>query len=270
MINLDVISTEVRASFSSASLKEDGDVIVVGTHNACFGNLEKAQMFLPVYREFVTRHHLLAWQEVDQQFLETIAAAGEHYTAYCTVPNSRGQAVGFTVHRRLQVVQTETYTQFQNINGIADLRPALRLDLRDKASGLTATALVVHFKSNHGGALATREVRRKQAIALVESMHTNDKFSLMLGDFNQLLEVDCDAAALISDGFSLAPRYDRASTHVNGGRLDGMLIKNLPANAKIAGYRVRNFWRNDKIGCVLSDHGLLSWNIIVARPPGHQ
>ncbi len=264
--NLDVIHSEVLGSLSSNTPVNDHEkVLVVGTHNAAYGNREKAQTFLPVYREFVTRHHLLAWQEVDREFLELVADAGEHYTAYCTDANSRGQAVGFTVHRRLQVVNSEIYSQLQNINNLPDLRPALRLDLCDRATGLKTTAIVVHYKSNYGGVLSTRSVRRQQAKAQAEAMQIRDEFAICLGDYNQLLEVAGDADPLIFDGFSLFPRYDRASTHVNGERVDGMFIKNVPANVKVTGYKVRNFWRNSKIGGALSDHGLLSWKIVVRQ-----
>ncbi len=263
MKNLDLIHSEVLRSLSSVTVNDDDDTLVIGTHNAAFGNREKAQIFSPVYREFVTRHHLLAWQEVDPEFLELVADAGEHYTAYCTLPNSRGQAVGFTVHKRLQVVNTVIYRQVQNINNVPDLRPALRLDLCDKATGLKTSATVVHYKSNYGGVRANSPVRRQQAKAQAEAMQIRDEFAIILGDYNQHLEVADDADPLISEGFSLCPRYDRACTHTSGARLDGMLIKNVPANVKITCYKVRNFWRNSKIGCALSDHGLLSWKIVV-------
>lgn len=263
--NLDVIYSEVLRSLCAVSVLDDDNILVVGTHNAAYGNKEKANIFLPVYREFVSRHHLLAWQEVDQQFLELVADAAEHYTAYYTSPNSRGQAIGFTVHRRLQVLNTEIYHQLQDINNIPDLRPALRLDLLDRTTGLRITATVIHYKSNYGGVRATSPVRRQQAKAQAEAMQIQDEFAMCLGDYNQQLEMSNDADPLISDGFSAFPRYDRASTHVNGERVDGMFLKNVPANVKITCYKVRNFWRNSKIGSVLSDHGLLSWKIVV-RP----
>ena len=262
MNNLDLIYSEVLRSLCAVKVNDDDNVLIVGTHNAFYGNREKAQMFLPVYREFVTRHHLLAWQEVDQQFLELVAEAGEHYTAYCTSANSRGQAIGFTVHRRFEVLNTETYSQLQNINGIPDLRAALRLDLRDKTTGLRTTATVIHYKSNYGGARATSPVRRQQAKVHAEAMQIKDEFAICLGDYNHQLEVASDADPLIDNGFSLFPRYDRASTHSSGLRIDGMFIKNVPADVKVTGYKVRNFWRNTKIGCALSDHGLLSWKIV--------
>jgi pSer/pThr/pTyr-binding forkhead associated (FHA) protein len=258
-----VIYCEVLRSLSAVSVHDDDNVLVVGTHNAAYGNEEKANKFLPVYREFVSRHHLLAWQEIDQQFLELVAGSAEHYTAYCTSPNSRGQAIGFTIHRRLQVINTEIYSQVQDINSIVDLRPALRLDLRDLTTGLRITAMVVHYKSSHGGVRATSPVRRQQAKAQADAMQIQDEFALCVGDYNQQLEISDDIDPLIRDGFSVFPRCDRASTHVSGGRVDGLLIKNVPANVKITGYKVRNFWRNSKIGCSLSDHGLLSWKIVV-------
>jgi hypothetical protein len=258
----DSIQSEVLSRLGAANKRHAANILEIGTHNAAFGNQEKALDFLPVYREFVARHHLLAWQEVDGPFLDTVAEAANDYTAYCTTPNSRGQAIGFTVHKRLQVVSQQIYSQLQNINGIPDLRPALRLNLLDTLTGLKMAATVVHYKSNYGGVRANIPVRRQQALVHAECMQIRDEFAVCLGDFNHQLELCSDADPLRADGFKLFPQYDRANTHAFGERLDGMFVKNVPANVKITHYKVRNFWRNSKIGCVLSDHGLLSWRII--------
>lgn len=265
MSSVETIHSEIlRCLTSSGHVNHDKNILVVGTHNALYGNREKAQQHLPVYREFVRRHHLLAWQEVDQQFLELIADASEDYAAYWTEPNSRGQAIGFTVHKRLQVTGTTIFTEMQNIGDIPDLRPALCLDLKDRTTGLNMTALVVHFKSNHGGAVASRDIRYQQAKAQGEAMQRSDKFTICLGDFNQILEVASDTDPLLSQGFRLVPRYDQASTHASGDRMDGMFVKNIPPGVKITRYKVRNFWRNNLVGCAFSDHGLLTWNIRIA------
>ena len=258
------ISAEVlRVLGKSRRRIEDGNALVVGSHNASYGNRKKGEAFLPAYREFVGRHHLLAWQEVDREFLDFIAHAAGNYSAVCTEPNSRGQAVGFTVHNRLKVLSTKVYSEFRNINGFPDLRPALRLDLLDTKTNLELVALVVHYKSNLGGSKATTPVRLKQATTHAEVLQIKDEFAICLGDYNHNLEFASDADPLRSDGFFAFPRHDRASTHASAGRIDGMFVKNVPANVKLSGYRVRNFWRNRKVGCALSDHGLLSWNIVI-------
>jgi hypothetical protein len=259
----EVIYAEVLRSLSSATVSDSDKTILIGTHNAFYGNRDKAQSLLPVYREFVTRHHLLAWQEVDQNFLEHVASTSKDYKAYFTEANSRGQAIGFTVHRRLEVVNTVIYNQIQNIMHVPDLRPALRLDLYDKVTGLRTTAIVIHYKSDHGGGLRARPVRYQQAKAQIEATQIGDEFAICLGDYNQHLGVSTDTDPLLADGYSLCPRYDRTSTHANGGRIDGMFIKNVPPNVKITRYKVRKFWRNDKIGCVLSDHALVSWKLVI-------
>jgi hypothetical protein len=259
----DVIYAEVLRSLSPAKASASDRTLAIATHNAFYGNKEKAQSLLPVYREFVTRHHLLAWQEVDQNFLEQVAATSKDYRAYITDANSRGQAIGFTVHRRLEVVKTVIYNQLQNIMGVPDLRPALRLDLCDTNTGLRTTAIVIHYKSDHGGGLRARPVRHQQAKAQIEATQIRDEFVICLGDYNQYLGVSADTDPLLADGYSLHPRYDRTSTHANGGRIDGMFVKNVPSNVKITRYKVLRFWRNDKIGCILSDHALVSWKLVI-------
>jgi hypothetical protein len=260
----DVIYAEVLRSLSSTTASAGSRSLLMGTHNAFYGNLEKAQSLLPVYREFVTRHHLLAWQEVDQNFLEHVAATSKDHKAYITEANSRGQAIGFTVHRRLEVVKTVIYSQLQNIMGVPDLRPALRLDLCDTTTGLRTTAIVIHYKSDHGGGLRARPVRYQQAKAQVDATQISNEFVICLGDYNQYLGVSNDTDPLLADGYSLCPRHDCTSTHANGGRIDGMFVKNMPPNVKVTRYKVRKFWRNDKVGCVLSDHALVSWKLVIS------
>jgi hypothetical protein len=149
---------------------------------------------------------------------------------------------------------------------VPNLRPALRLDLCDTTTGLRTTAIVIHYKSDHGGALYARPIRYQQAKVQIEATQIKDEFTICLGDYNQRLGFSHDTDPLLADGYSLCPRYDRTSTHANGGRVDGMLIKNAPSNVKITHYKVRNFWRNDKVGCELSDHALVSWKIIFSHP----
>ncbi|CAN5316727.1 hypothetical protein BH10CYA1_BH10CYA1_54800 [soil metagenome] len=266
MVNIETIESEILKCLRGAiPATYEEPALLVGTHNANFGNRQKAQTFLSVYREMLLCHHLLAWQEVDQEFLQIVVDSGEHYVACCTEANSRGQAIGFTVHKRLQIVDTRIHTEIQDIGNIADLRPALRLDLRDTTTGLMLTAVVVHYKSNYGGVRAARGVRYQQATIHAESICTDEEFTICLGDFNQILEVDSDADPLIERGYHLMPRHNRSSTHTGGSRLDGMFVKNVPIHVKITGYKIRNFWRNNKIGCALSDHGLLSWKIVSRR-----
>ena len=259
-----IIYAEVSKSLSSTNIQDAGNIIVLGTHNAYFGNRAKAELLSPTYHEFLTRHHLLAWQEVDREFLDCIASSDKRYSFYCTKPNSRGQAVGFTVHDRLQVTGCQIYSQMQEFENLPDLRPALRIDLSDRATGLQMTAVVVHYKSNYGGARSTSAIRYRQAEVQAKVM-SNQEFIVSLGDYNQYLDLHKEADPLLQAGYTLLPKHDRAITHASGGRVDGMFVKNMPPHVKITGYRVRNFWKNSKIGCTLSDHALLSWNLIVGQ-----
>jgi hypothetical protein len=261
--NPDVIYSEVISSLRTVQVAGEANALTIGSYNAAFGNKVKADLFMPVYREIVTRHHLLAWQEVDPLFLQMVASSGGHYESHCTRPNSRGQAVGFTVHKRFELLGSTTYSELQNLNNLSDLRAALRLDLRDLTTGLQLSAVVVHYKSNYGGVRATSPVRRQQSQLQAKAMNIESEFAICLGDYNHHLNFVRDADGLINDGFSLVPPHDRASTHASGDRIDGMFVKNVPSNVKICCYQARNFWRNRKIGNSLSDHGLLTWKIRV-------
>ncbi len=89
MTNIEEIEFEILKSLSSAiTATYEDQFLVVGTHNAYFGNRAKAQTFLSVYREIVLRHHLLAWQEVDQEFLQIVSDAWRARNPRCSISAS--------------------------------------------------------------------------------------------------------------------------------------------------------------------------------------
>ncbi len=259
MKDVSLIHREIVRSLSPVNTADSA--LFVGTHNAAYGNAEKAVLFGPVYREFVGSHHLLAWQEVDGEFLRLVSKSVPGYSYYCTPPNSRGQAVGFTIQDRLQVVESVVYEQVRLIDNVPDLRPVLRLDLVDQMTGLRFSATVVHYKSNYGGSRAASPIRRVQAKAHVDAMKIQNEFVISLGDYNQVLGTSTDVDALCLAGFKLIPAHDQACTHASGERLDGMFAKNIPRDIRISCYKPRNFWRNSNIGLALSDHALVTWMI---------
>ena len=243
-----------------------GAKLSLGDWNMEFLNLDKVTKFLPVYREIVTRHHLLATEEVDASGLAALANAcgyGRHISA-C---NSRGQAVGFLLHPRLQVLGSFEYAEMTRVFGIPDLRPALRLVVWDSATGLEFNVVVVHLKSMRGGVKATSVVRREQLRKLVRELSIADQFTMILGDFNCFLDETDDTRPLTTDGYVLLNPWNQAPTHQFGGRLDGLFHKNLPQCVRLSNYSIYNFWRNPWIGNTLSDHGLLSWKLSVDATP---
>jgi hypothetical protein len=236
----------------------------LGAWNMEFLNSAKAEYFLDSYKEIVLRHHLLGVEEVNHPGLAAIGKACG-YGYFISAPNSRGQAVGFLVHPRLRVASCIEYTEVARIYGIPDLRPALRLDLHDRTTDVRFSAVVVHLKSMCGGVQATSAVRHQQMIQLARCIGTVEEIAILLGDFNCFLGETNDTMPLVTDGYRLLNPWDRSATHHLGGRLDGLFSKNLPPTVKLGSYNIRNFWRNKLIGCALSDHGLLTWKMVLSE-----
>ena len=237
-----------------------GSILALGAWNMEFLNRLKAEYFLQSYKEIVLRHHLIAVEEVDDQGLGVLAEACG-YDQFISTANSRGQAVGFLVHKRLRVLNCLEYGELVGVMGVPDLRPALRLDLQDEVTGEQLSATVVHLKSMRGGILRTGLVRYQQLLKLVEGLEGARNLSLIMGDFNCFLNHTCDTKPLEASGYTLLNRWDRTATHHFGGRLDGLFYANLPASLRLGNYNIRNFWRSTLIGCSLSDHGLLTWKL---------
>jgi hypothetical protein len=234
-----------------------GSTLTLGAWNMEFLNRLKAEYFLQPYTEIVLRHHLIAVEEVDDQGLGVLGEACG-YDQFISTPNSRGQAVGFLVHKRLRVLNCLEYGELTGVMGVPDLRPALRLDLQDEITGEQLSATVVHLKSMRGGILPTSLVRYQQLLKLAQRLYGAPNLSLIMGDFNCFLDHTCDTKPLEASGYTLLNRWDRSATHHFGGRLDGLFYANLPASLRLGNYNIRNFWRSTLIGCSLSDHGLLT------------
>ncbi len=253
----EVVRRSLRTKRSFAHLR-------FGSHNAEYATKWKAEEHLPSYLEFLGATDLLAWQEVDRSFLTVLeAAAPKAVEIFCTQENDRGQSVGFTVALdRLEVLDVVHYRQIIGVRGVGNLRPALRLDLRDKDTGLVFTAVGLHLKSMSDGCIASSKVRRRQAEILADLLAGVQHMTIALGDLNQILEKTTDLEPLLRAGFVLLPRHDQSPTQLHGARIDGLVAKNIPTGVSIGGYRVWKFWRNTQSGgAALSDHALLRWSI---------
>lgn len=257
----EMILSEVMRRLAGLDKAESlGSILALGAWNMEFLNRLKAEYFLKPYKEIILRHHLIAVEEVDEQGLDVLAEVCG-YDRFISTANSRGQAVGFLVHKRLRVLRSFECREITDVLGVPDLRPSLRLDLQDRVTGQQFSATVVHLKSMRGGIRSTSVVRYQQLLNLMQCLDRPERLALIMGDFNCFLDHTGDTQPLESSGYTLCNKWDRTATHHFGGRLDGLFYANLPQTLRLGNYNVRNFWRSNSIGCSLSDHGLLSWKM---------
>lgn len=234
--------------------------IVFGSWNMEYMWQAKAQHYLDVYKEIISRHHILAVQEATARGLSTIGKACG-YNCFSSQPNSRGQAVGFLIHPRFTVSSVCEYPQLINVYGIFDLRPALRLDIIDQQSKLSLSIITLHLKSMRGGLAFTSRVRKRQLEQLSIALGDNQSPTIIAGDFNCFLDLSDDLDPLYKVGYKLNNPNNHTSTQSSGGRLDGLVYKNLPPMIRPGAYNIGDFWRGSPAGHSLSDHGLLSWKL---------
>ena len=228
--------------------------------NAEFLWQAKAKHFIETYTEIISKHHLLALQEVSVQGISLLSkTTGYNYVA--SQPNSRGQAVGFLVHPRFTINSIVEYSELVAVYGISNLRPALRIDLIDKQSNKALSVITVHLKSMLGGISHTSIIRHEQLNRLMIALSDSTSPTLIVGDFNCFLDKSDDISPLLNNRFVLANKTNHTSTQICGGRLDGLFYRNLSTNFKPRHYKLHDFWRNGLIGRSLSDHGLLTWTL---------
>lgn len=260
-----VVASEVAKSVANMPLAGNTGNLVFGEWNMEFLDASKAKYFLKTFEEIVPRHHLLFCEEVDSSGLDTLAQAFG-YTSYCSVANTRGQAVGFLVHPRLKIIgQPKSYDNVANVQGIPDLRPAFRVDLEDSISGYRFSAVVIHFKSMRGGPVTTSPVRHQQMQLLASDLGPNFQ-GIIAGDFNTFLDNTGDTKPLIDAGYKLVNPTDNTTTQSMGGRLDGFF--QLGVSKQLGKYQVRPFFKNPLITRGLSDHGLLTIEMRLCNVPG--
>jgi hypothetical protein len=230
--------------------------LLCGELNAEFGDRSKARFFSASYKEIFSRSHVVALSEVGPDFVDEVANSMPDYTGYCSVANTRNQAVGFVVHKRLKVIGDPiSHDAVANVQGVPDLRPAFQLNLEDTVTGEKFSVVVVHLKSMRGGPAVSGKVRYQQCVLMVKALGANFT-GFITGDFNMLL--DKAGAGLINDldpllkaGYVLLNPKDTSATHSGGSRLDGYVVLNF---SKLGNLAVHAFFSDPTIGRSFTDH----------------
>ncbi len=247
----------------------------IGCLNAEFGNASKAARLASVYKEIVQEHTLLGLEEVDRQFVESLAKESGYKHVNGKV-NERGQGLGLLVAPNCTIVRHEELLDTAKIAGIDQLRPDLAVVVR-LPEGQEVLVVVVHKKSMQSrnskngagvtkqkglrrGELETRPIRTQQNKLLAK--HLQDEgwpaAKIVIGDFNCHLEGEHpETEPLENIGLRLNPLRKQQPTHRMGGTLDGMMS----CGVDVVNLQVvmgEKFWKDKKIGKSLTDHGLLT------------
>jgi hypothetical protein len=254
--NPNVVLAVVQGMIGKLPVAGMSGPLYFGELNAEFGDRSKARFFSASYQEIFSRSHVVALSEVGPDFVAEVASAMPDYTGYCSVANTRNQAVGFLVHKRLKVIGDPiSYDDVANVQGVPDLRPAFRLDLEDTVTGEKFSVVVVHLKSMRGGPAVSGKVRFMQCAIMAKRLGSNF-VGFITGDFNMLL--DQAGAGKINDldpltkaGWVLLNAKDTAATHSGGSRLDGYVVLNFPGLGKLG---VHAFFSDPTIGRSFTDH----------------
>ncbi len=243
--------------------------LAVGEFNGEFLDQAKAKYFRDAYVEMFSHFHVVFLEEVDPKGVHQIAAdltaSGTPYTGYCSVANTRNQAVGFLVHSRFKVIgKPIEYAQMASVQGIPDLRPAFRLDLEDTTTGEQFSVVVLHLKSMRGGPQVTAAVRYKQLDILQNVLGPNFK-GIVGGDMNFILDDPKlkDGDPLKNNGYTLFMANDHTATQSMGSRIDGWFMKGM--TRKVGLYQVRAFFRKANVTRAFSDHALLGCQIVLCE-----
>lgn len=227
--------------------------LVLGEFNAEFGDSSKAKYFKGAYTEIFSRLHLVAVIEVADGWVNDVAGF-LGYKGFTSKANTRNQAVGFLVHPRLEVIGAPVeYDAVASVQGVPDLRPAFRINLRDTVTGEEFSVTNLHLKSMRGGAAATSVIRRKQMDILAKALGPNYK-GFVTGDMNFILDDPkvTDGEPLKNAGFQLFMPSDHTPTQSMGSRIDGWFFKNLKRQFRF--YQVRRFYANPQITRAFGDH----------------
>jgi hypothetical protein len=218
----------------------------------------KANWFMDSYELIIPLAHIWKCSEVTKEGLDNIARK-TGYTAYCSVENTRGQAVGLLVHPRFKVLKEWSIDAVATVQGIADLRPVHGVDLEDTAAvpadEKTFWAAVNHGKSMRGGPVASGAVRYQQNDIIAKDRKGKGRGTLG-GDMNTLIGTpagDKDISPLINVGFKLVDPSDTRTTQSMGGRLDALFTLDFGTDLKIDALFA--WFKDPTIGRGLTDHG---------------
>jgi hypothetical protein len=235
---------------------KSGD-ITLGEWNMEFLTADKAKYFKDAYSQIVPKHHLMFVSETNEGGLAQVARDNGYNYVICR-DNGSGQSVGFLVNPRLEVKGS---TSIESVSvGNPSLRPALKVDLVDKASGEQFSAVAIHLKSMRGGEDATSSVRVEQTQALAKALGPSFK-GVIAGDWNTFLDTSRDLNPLKQAGFQISNPGSSTATQSMGGRLDGFVVKNLSLTTET----INPFFQNPLITRGLSDHALLTTTLPVRK-----
>ena len=233
----------------------------IGDFNGEFLDDTKYRFYADSYKELLTHFHVQLLSEIDPNIKPEIEKI-PGYKFFPSQANTRHQAVGIAVNtNRLEVVGGPTiYNSVANVQGIPDLRPALRLDLRDKVTNVTFSVVVLHLKSMRGGPAVSGVVRRKQFALLVQDLGP-DFAGFCGGDLNYIINDKSltDPQPMFNAGFVLVEPNDTQATHSGGSRLDGLFYRGLTVGVDF--YRV--FAVFSQIGRTWSDHAPTKVELLV-------
>lgn len=268
--NPQTVLKEVRKYYEGVSLAGMTGNLVLGELNVEFGDAAKAKYFRESFVEIVSHLHILAVEEVDSSWVDSMVqyvqqSTGVAYQGFTSVANTRNQAVGILIHPRLTVVKGPTeYMEIATVQGVPDLRPAYRVDLKDKTTGVEFSVTVVHLKSMRGGPAATSAIRYKQLEILARLLGPNYS-GFVVGDLNFILTDKTlkDSEPLKNAGYELFMPGDTTGTHAMGSRIDGWFHKNLAR--KFTAYKVRRFFANPQITRAFTDHGQTEGQLVLCE-----
>ncbi len=268
--NPQVVLKEVQKYYQGVPLAGMTGNLVLGELNVEFGDAPKAKYFREAYVEILSHLHILAVEEVDSSWVDSMVqfmqqSTGVTYKGFTSVANTRNQAVGILIHPRLQVLKGPIeYAEVGNVQGVPDLRPAYRVDLKDTTTGVEFSVTVVHLKSMRGGPAATSAIRYKQLEILARLLGPNYS-GFVVGDLNYILTDKTlkDGEPMKNAGYELFVPDDTTGTHAMGSRIDGWFYKNL--SRKFTFYKVRQFFANPQITRAFTDHGQTEGQLVLCE-----
>lgn len=257
-----IVAQEVAAAMQNVALAGNTGNLQVGEFNGEFLDVSKARYFQDAYKEVFSHFHVVFLEEVESAGVAHIANV-IGYKGICGTANTRNQAVALLVHPRFKIVGGPIeYTQVATVQGIPDLRPALRVDLEDTYSLEKFSVVVLHLKSMRGGPKVTSVVRHKQLDVLTQCLGAN-YVGFVGGDMNFPLDDPNfkDGDPLYNDGYTLVAANDHTGTQSMGSRIDGFFVKGL--KLKVQFYEVFAFFLNPKVTRAFSDHAATKIEVVV-------
>lgn len=257
------VVAQMLSGVSLAGLTGNLRIFETNIENA---NASKINFFSDSYIEIGTRCHAWLIEEADGAAAKKLAQL-LGYKVESSDENSRGQAIHILWNdgRLEQIGSKKVYDSIARVQGIPDLRPALRVDFRDKVTGKEFALVVLHLKSMRGGPKITSVVRHKQFTLLAQDLGTDFK-GIVGGDMNFPLNNAQfqDADPMYKAGYTLVAETDAQATQIIGSRIDGFFERGLSFGVDL--YKVFAYFT--QIGRSFTDHASLSIDLLVDSKAG--